>query len=52
MCLYLIYDVENMMGGGHHMNLTPDDYIIGALTVYLDIFYLFITLICKIRQCC
>jgi FtsH-binding integral membrane protein len=39
--LYLIYDVQLIVGGGRY-ELDNEDYIIGALIVYLDIIMLFI----------
>jgi len=39
--LYLIYDVQIIVGGGRY-EITEDDFIIGALIVYLDIVMLFL----------
>ncbi|TNV76250.1 hypothetical protein FGO68_gene13632 [Halteria grandinella] len=38
---YLIYDIQLIIGGGRY-ELDDDEYIIGALIVYLDIIMLFI----------
>ena len=42
--LYLIYDVQLVAGGGRH-KLDMDDYIIGALIIYIDIINLFLTIL-------
>ena len=42
--LYLIYDVQQVAGGGHH-KLSLDDYIVGAMIIYTDIINLFLTLL-------
>ena len=41
---YLIYDIQ-MIAGGKHFSLSMDDYIIGAIIIYLDIIILFLRLI-------
>ena len=40
--LYLIYDVQLISSGNHKNELSPDDYIYGALSIYLDIINLFL----------
>ena len=42
--LYLIYDTQLIVGKGQH-KLSSDDYIIGALLIYVDIIMLFIELL-------
>ena len=42
--LYLIYDTQLIIGKGQH-KLSKDDYIIGALLIYVDIIMLFIELL-------
>mmetsp|Transcript_10135 Transcript_10135/g.13803 ORF Transcript_10135/g.13803 Transcript_10135/m.13803 type:complete len:131 (-) Transcript_10135:97-489(-) len=42
--LYLIYDVQLIAGGGRH-KLSMDDYIIGALIIYIDVINLFLTIL-------
>ena len=42
--LYLIYDTQLIVGKGQH-KLNKDDYIIGALLLYIDIIMLFIELL-------
>jgi len=41
---YLIYDTQIIMGGGKY-ELTLDDYVIGALVLYIDIIVLFLKLL-------
>ena len=41
---FLIYDTQLVAGKGHH-KLSVDDYIIGALIIYLDIIMLFLELL-------
>ncbi|GFH20908.1 uncharacterized protein HaLaN_18115, partial [Haematococcus lacustris] len=40
--LYLIYDIQMLMGGNHKYKLSPDEYVLGAITLYLDIINLFL----------
>lgn len=42
--IYLIYDTQLIMGG-HRYQLTLDDYIIGALALYIDIIVLFMRIL-------
>ena len=42
--LFLIIDTQLIVGGGRH-ELSIDDYVIGALVLYLDIIYIFIELL-------
>ena len=42
--LYLIYDTQLIAGGKQHQ-LGYDDYIIGALLLYIDIMMLFLELL-------
>ena len=42
--LYLIYDTQLVAGGGQH-ELSYDDYIVGALLIYVDIMMLFLELL-------
>lgn len=41
-CVYLIYDTQMMMGGKHKYSISPEEYIFGALALYLDIINIFI----------
>ncbi|XP_034876439.1 protein lifeguard 2-like [Mirounga leonina] len=41
--LYLVMDVQLMVGGRHHhSDLHPEEYIFAALNIYLDIINLFL----------
>ncbi|CAG4946591.1 unnamed protein product [Parnassius apollo] len=40
--LYLVYDTQLMMGGKHKYSISPEEYIFGALNLYLDIINIFI----------
>ncbi|XP_033049639.1 protein lifeguard 1-like isoform X3 [Trachypithecus francoisi] len=40
--LYLVMDVQLMLGGHHHYSLDPEEYVFAALNIYLDIINLFI----------
>ncbi len=42
--LFLVYDTQLVAGKGHH-KLSIDDYILGALIIYLDIIMLFLQLL-------
>ena len=42
--LYLIYDTQLIAGGRSH-ELSYDDYIVGALLIYVDIMMLFLELL-------
>jgi FtsH-binding integral membrane protein len=42
--LYLIYDTQLVVGGGQY-ELSIDDYILGALIIYIDIIVLFIRIL-------
>jgi len=42
----LIYDTQRVVGGkNRRYQLSPEEYIAGALQIYLDIVYLFIILL-------
>lgn len=40
--LYLIYDTQLMVGGDHKYSISPGDYILATLALYLDIINIFI----------
>ncbi|XP_044737278.1 protein lifeguard 1-like isoform X5 [Chrysoperla carnea] len=40
--LYLIYDTQLMMGGKHKYSISPEEYIFGALNLYMDIINIFL----------
>ena len=41
---YLIYDTQLIMGGKTH-SLSLDDYILGAMMIYLDIIIMFLEIL-------
>lgn len=40
--LYIIYDVQILMGGHHQFKISPDEYIFATINIYLDIINLFL----------
>lgn len=42
--LFLVYDVQVVMGGRKY-ELSPEEYIFGALQIYLDVVYLFLIIL-------
>ena len=42
--LYLIYDTQ-LIAGGHQYSLTYDEYIVGAMLIYVDIMMLFVEIL-------
>lgn len=38
---YLLYDTQLMMGGKHKYSISPEEYVFGALNLYLDIINIF-----------
>lgn len=40
-CIYLIYDIQLMMGGKHKYSISPEEYIFAALNLYVDIVNIF-----------
>ncbi|KAK0177679.1 hypothetical protein PV328_001708 [Microctonus aethiopoides] len=40
--LYLIHDTQLMMGGKHKYTISPEEYIFGALNLYLDVIRIFL----------
>jgi len=43
--LYLIYDTQLIIGGDHQFKVSLDDYIVGALIIYVDIIILFLRIL-------
>ena len=48
--VYLVCDVQMIMGGQHKYSIAADEYILAALTVYLDIINLLLRFINLIHQ--
>ncbi|KAG1665671.1 hypothetical protein FOA52_005461 [Chlamydomonas sp. UWO 241] len=40
--VYIVYDVQILMGGHHKFRLSPDEYVFAAINIYLDIINLFL----------
>lgn len=40
-CIYLVYDIQLMMGGKHKYSISPEEYIFAALNLYVDIVNIF-----------
>ena len=40
--MYLVFDTQLMMGGKHKYSISPEDYIMAALNIYVDIINLFL----------
>jgi len=43
--IYLVIDTQSIIGGNHRYQFAPDEYIIGALALYLDIINIFLALL-------
>jgi len=39
--MYLIYDTQIMVGSNHRYSITPREYILGVLAIYIDIINIF-----------
>ncbi|GLI62948.1 hypothetical protein VaNZ11_005802, partial [Volvox africanus] len=39
--IYIAYDVQCLLGGEHKYAVSPDEYVMGAIAIYLDIINLF-----------
>lgn len=39
--MYIVYDIQLMMGGNHKYSISPEEYIFASLSLYLDIINLF-----------
>ena len=43
--MYLVFDTQLMMGGKHKYSISPEDYILAALNLYMDIINLFLMIL-------
>jgi len=43
--MYLVFDTQIMMGGKHKYSISPEDYIMAALNLYVDIINLFLMIL-------
>ncbi|EFJ52722.1 hypothetical protein VOLCADRAFT_72329 [Volvox carteri f. nagariensis] len=39
--IYIAYDVQCLLGGDHKYAVSPDEYVMGAIAIYLDVINLF-----------
>lgn len=44
-CAYIVYNTQLMTGGGKKAQLRPDEHVLGALTLYVDVINLFMYLL-------
>jgi FtsH-binding integral membrane protein len=42
---YLVFDTQIMMGGKHKYSISPEDYVMAALSLYVDIINLFLMIL-------
>lgn len=42
---YLVFDTQMMLGGKHKYSISPEDYILAALNLYVDIINLFLMIL-------
>lgn len=40
--VYIAYDVQCLLGGEHKYAVSPDEYVMGTIAIYLDVINLFI----------
>lgn len=40
--VYIVYDVQMLMGGQHQYRVSPDEFVFAAINIYLDIINLFL----------
>ena len=43
--MYLVFDMQLMMAGKHKYSISPEDYILAALNLYMDIINLFLMIL-------
>lgn len=48
--IYFIIDIQLMMGGKHKYSLAPEDYILAATLLYVDIIYIFLYILMILGQ--
>ena len=42
---YLVYDLQQMMGGGKTRQVRPDEHVLAALSVFIDLINLFLNVL-------
>lgn len=48
--VYLIFDIQLLMGGQHKYSISPDEYVFAALNIYLDIINLFLYILSLVNR--
>ena len=48
--IHMVLDTQLMMGGDHFFRITPEEYVVAALNLYMDILNLFLHLLVLIRS--
>jgi len=43
--MYLVFDTQLIMGGKHKYSMSPEDYVMAALSLYMDIINLFLMIL-------
>jgi protein lifeguard len=43
--MYIVFDTQLMLGGKHKYTISPEDYIMAALSLYVDIINLFLMIL-------
>ncbi|KAI3383692.1 hypothetical protein SNEBB_006542 [Seison nebaliae] len=43
--IYLVYDTQLIIGGKHKYSISPEEYIMAALNLYIDIAYIFMSIL-------
>lgn len=43
--IYIVIDTQTIIGGNHRYQLAPDEYVMGALALYLDILNFFLSML-------
>ena len=43
-CKFLVYDTQQVVGG-RRFQLSPEEYITGALELYIDVIYIFLMIL-------
>ena len=50
--VYIIYDVQLIIGGKHRYGYSPEEYIIATLGIYMDIINLFLKILIIVKSIC
>ena len=44
-CQYLVFDTQLVVGGGRAYQLSSEEYITGALELYIDVIFIFLIIL-------